>query len=500
MDSPIIFQILLALVALFFIFLTYMNTKTWRWLHVTITIFLFIACIPFAVYAAMTLKTRLAWVGHVDKLEKEVATTSADVERLTYGDPGDLEDKSESVVDLRANVARTILDRGRVWRGVTMLQPQGDGYVIAMSPPQDPAVPAAAPASPHKIEPKTVLFAFKEGPTPDGVSVPRYYLGEFQVTAAADATITINPLLPLTDQQRAVAQDPNPITIGLPPPQPGEQPQQPQPATWALYEVMPVDGHEWLSGKTEEELRALFPQQLLGLAQPQYEQFLAQFLRDGQQADEVSDPPDNVWYEVKFTQAYKITVDAAGGEPIDSAAFDAQGRAQIDRLRRAAPGEPPAELELAVGETAIVSKPVADQLVADGVAEKVRPIYRRKLTDFEVKLHGVHEQIVELNGHIRALSLDVAAIQKSKERADAQATLLEDYRSQLTEDLGKVKFELDELTKYGTAVAGRLSEVRGELSQLYRSNKALSRELAALNAQLTEEIEGRTRSSTARAN
>jgi chromosome segregation ATPase len=129
----------------------------------------------------------------------------------------------------------------------------------------------------------------------------------------------------------------------------------------------------------------------------------------------------------------------------------------------------------------------------------VRPIYRRRLTDFEGKFHSVHEQIVDLTSRIRALSLDVAAIRVSKDKADAQATLLEDFRSQLNEDLAKVKFELDELTKYGESVSARLGEVRGELSQLYRSNKALSRELAALNAQMTEEIEQRTRSATARA-
>src|SRR5688500_10398476 len=99
MDNPIIFQILLALVALFFIFLTYMNTKTWRWLHVTITIFLFIAVIPFGVYAAMTMKTRLAWIGHHDKLETDLTKVKQDVELATHGDPADIQGNSESVLD-----------------------------------------------------------------------------------------------------------------------------------------------------------------------------------------------------------------------------------------------------------------------------------------------------------------------------------------------------------------------------------------------------------------
>ena len=44
----IIFQVLGAVLALFFIFLTYMNTKTWRWVHVTIMFLVFVAASRFA--------------------------------------------------------------------------------------------------------------------------------------------------------------------------------------------------------------------------------------------------------------------------------------------------------------------------------------------------------------------------------------------------------------------------------------------------------------------
>jgi hypothetical protein len=333
---------------------------------------------------------------------------------------------------------------------------------------------------------KTILFAFKESATAEGIPVPKFYLGEFRVTAASDATITIEPTIPMTNEQMAVAGDPGPIP-------PATQ------SSWALYEVMPIDGHEWFAGKTEQEIRDLIPQALTGLAPPEYEKFIAQFIRDGQQADEVNDPPDTIWYEVKFLKPYKVTVDAAAMASVDEPLpFDAQGRAVLDRLRLAAPGADPADAEFAVGDTGIFYKQAADQLIADGVAEKVRPIYRRRLTDFELKLDGVHSQLVDLDSRIRALTLDVASIQASKDKADSQATLLEDFRTKLSDDLAKVKFEVAELTTYRDAVAARLTEVRGELSQLYRSNKALSRELASLNAQMTEEIEQRTRAATAR--
>ena len=57
-DYAIIFQVLGAVVALFVIFLTYMSTKTWRWVHVTFMFLVFVASFTFCIYAAMVLKTR----------------------------------------------------------------------------------------------------------------------------------------------------------------------------------------------------------------------------------------------------------------------------------------------------------------------------------------------------------------------------------------------------------------------------------------------------------
>src|SRR3982750_576339 len=116
-EYAIIFQVLGALAALFFIFLTYMSTKTWRWMHVTATFFVFAATIAFCVYAAMTLKTRANWIKLHDNLEKQLTTTDAELEKVTQGDPKDVEGKEPSVLSLREELARIVIDRGRVWRG-----------------------------------------------------------------------------------------------------------------------------------------------------------------------------------------------------------------------------------------------------------------------------------------------------------------------------------------------------------------------------------------------
>ena len=93
----IVFQILLGALAIFFIFVTYMNTKTWRWPHVTMTFFVFVASIVFLVYAALTLKTRGAWIKLHDETAAKVATAETELELKVRGKPTDVEDPSRLV-------------------------------------------------------------------------------------------------------------------------------------------------------------------------------------------------------------------------------------------------------------------------------------------------------------------------------------------------------------------------------------------------------------------
>ena len=68
---------------------------------------------------------------------------------------------------------------------------------------------------------------------------------------------------------------------------------------------------------------------------------IAQFVRDGSQADEVNDSPDNIWYEVKFDKPHEVLVDATVDPPsLDLEPYASDGRAQHPRLRRATPGRP----------------------------------------------------------------------------------------------------------------------------------------------------------------
>src|SRR4029453_165444 len=109
-EYAIIFQVLGAVVALFVIFLTYMSTKSWRWVHVTFMFLVFVASFTFCIYAAMVLKTRSAWIKQHDTLESHLTTAKDEIERVTRGDLKDIEGKNESLIGLREQIARVTLD------------------------------------------------------------------------------------------------------------------------------------------------------------------------------------------------------------------------------------------------------------------------------------------------------------------------------------------------------------------------------------------------------
>src|SRR5205085_3369132 len=152
-EYAIIFQVLGAVVALFVIFLTYMSTKTWRWVHVTFLFLVFVASFVFCIYSAMVLKTRAKWIKEHDNLESQLTKASDELERVTRGDPKDVEGKTESLVSIRDQIERVTLDRGRVWRGCMptgvnrqALAEKPPRFIVTLqtSPPPDPANPAAA--------------------------------------------------------------------------------------------------------------------------------------------------------------------------------------------------------------------------------------------------------------------------------------------------------------------------------------------------------------------
>jgi len=499
-DYAIIFQVLGAVVALFVIFLTYMSTKTWRWVHVTFMFLTFVAACVFCIYSAMVLKTRAKWVKEHDTLEAQLTKTNDEIERLTRGDPKDVEGKSAALIPLREELARITLDRGRVWRGC---MPAGVNrqalaetpprliVTLQTSPPPDPNNPAATAPKKNNLQPKTILHVFREGQTvQDGPIVPVAYLGEFRVAAQpapTDTTVTLEQTMPLSPEQMQSAQ---------------------AQGTWALYETAPVDGHEWFTGTAQERTQPLADAARLSaerIPNDVANRLIETYTRDGEQADETKDPPENIWYKVVFDQEYEVTVDAPIVNSIDTDPFNTEGQAVLRRLRRGASAEESGKVVFGPKEGqihwAVLDRETAQSLIDRGIAKldpDAKPIYRRRLTDYERRFHAINERTTEINDRERQLDLDNKAMLAATQKAEQQRVQIEELKAKVTADLAKVKYELAELEKYRAALNGRLLAVQAELSQLYQSNKAINQELGDLTARLTEEINQRTRQATAR--
>ncbi len=513
-EYALIFQILGGLLAIFFIFVTVMNTKTWRWLHVTALFLVFCATVGFMPIAAMSTKTQFEWTKTHAKLTKRLDETSKQYRDLVEGDAGSPDGGQNSLTNLRNAYSNFVIDRGRVFRQCVPTLNPADGTVNvqvplaaiapaggaapAAAPPADPAAPpadpaaapadpAAAPAAPAApaggrlgIQAQEVLYAFMEvqsqGERP--MPLPVFYLGQFEVTAAADQVLTL---------RRTPAQPVVPAELQ---------------GTWMLCETLPVDRHESFDFPPEnrdQQLGALFPRAMfeqLQVPPASYERMLEQYRRDGQVASE-DDPPENVWIRVEFLKDHAIVVDAGTPvSPITDHVYDIVGQSQVPRLQRGGP------VEFKKGDTATFDSETAGALLAgaDPIAKLAagQPrIFRRKLNDYETAFASLNRRLRETLDAQVTVDRHLAEVQSALTRTNEQIALLESDKTMLLADVGKVQHERDELAKYRTALQGKLTETRAELSRLYNSNLQLQREIKEVSDRLSEEIEGRVSRATA---
>lgn len=469
-EYAIIFQALGAILALFFLFLTYMNVRTWHWSHVTATFLVFVASGVYCFYAAQVLKTRAAWLKLHDTLQQQVVTTAARYEEVTRGKLGDFEGKEPSVTSLRGELDRILFERGRVWRGcIPTINRQTGAVTVQTSPPPDPNNPAAPPPAKNNIQAQTVLHVFREGQIAENLVVPVAYVGEFRATSVADDRVTLEATMPLAPDQVAAGQ---------------------APGTWALYETCPLDNPAAFQGMSPEELARLMPP---AAVPPQVVQ---SYLRDGQAA-QPTDPPETVWVEVRFTKPHRVVVDAPAAGTSEAELFNAEGQAVAPWLRRARPGEEPQAVEFGPGEnqirTAVFDLATAQSLIDQQVCEEVKRIYRRPLNDYDRLLRRINARLIELITNSAQRQHDTAALQAALDKATEQEKLISDLKAKIEADLQKVTAERDGLRGYQAALTSQLAAVTENLSQLYRSNRALARELAEVSARLTKEIDRRTR-------
>ena len=366
---------------------------------------------------------------------------------------------------------------------------------VAAEVPDEGAEDNAEPAdNSHKLQEKMVVYGFAEQSIDNlnerqltallaGLNgdltgldhfcrVPTAYLGQFTVTAVGDTTITITPMLSMTEGQNVEAAA----------------------AThWVLYEIMPIDSHKPFKGLDQTHLQTLISAEHTTLNEEDYQDLMDEYLRDGKDGDPRQDPPQRLWSEVRFLQNHSIEVDA-GGEPLPGidTFFDALGRAQPTFLRRGGEGGNAGRVRFATGETVLFDSVTAKELIDNQICEETGTIFIRQLRDYSSMYHSIYDRMAELADQAKVLRLDTTAIQKSVQMASAQITFREKEITQLKEDLDKFLYEGVELAKYHEALTQQITQLRKRLVHLYQQNYILANQLGEIQLRLKAEIDERT--------
>lgn len=461
-DNALIVQIVLGLLVIFFFVTIGFSVRTWRVVHLIFLVATFFAAGTFAAFGAIVLKTHMNWRTEVQRLEQDLETQQKQIDNVQFGEVTKVLDQEPSLRSVKAEVARTLLDRGRVWRGC---QPGNfDGTSVTVTTAAAPAAPveggAAPAAKPNNIEPKTILYAFKELPNADQTMLlPSVYLGEFTATAATESSVTLAPTIPLDAEQLQQIR-----TVD---------------STWALYEVLPIDGHEFFAGIDDATLRTLIPQ---GKMTPeQYDAVITSYLRTGGPATE-DDPPEYRWVRVKFLEKKTIDVDS---DQMNAGAldfFDQQGRSVAARLRRSE------TVEFEKGDTAVVDQATADTWATAGQVEKQELVYMRPLNDYAAVFHMQFAQRESLNDDIDRVTRENALIDNATKQAEAQVIAVNDEKTKLEQDLANYKLEQEAVTNLETQLKAQSEDLRKKLSQTYLQNQQLAAELAELQKRLADEV------------
>jgi hypothetical protein len=497
----LIVQILAVVLILFFCFVTYMNTKTWRATHVTFMFLVFGAAITFSVYAALTLKTRRAWQKAVADLDKKLVTQLDQNETLLYGSK-DSPKTVAGVTDWQVALDLAIVDRGRVWRDCTFTgsdlenpNPETNDATVVAKLSTIPPGNTGEKVPPNGMPKDTIVYAFKDMNAATAPHTNYLYVGEFRATSVSDTAITLTSTWPLTQQEQGWV--------------PGNQP-------WVLYERMPVDSQQVFSHGKSLFVPEVKPGEVLKAETfPDAAAFplvLAEYERDGMTLEEVNkdraakgqkplspvEEQERMYAEVKFLKDYTVKVDAP--EVASPAAgptefFDGSGQALDPRVRRGS------DISFKAGDTGIMIlhghrgegfvERGATELAEEGIVEIQRTIYRRPLHDYAYAFAHLHFRRNQIIDETRLVNYELNVLKQEIADATANTKARQGERAKLVEDQGKLKTEREKITQYVADLEASYRDVRNELSRLYRENAALHDRIVAANDKLTREIEAR---------
>ncbi|MBX9790037.1 MAG: hypothetical protein K2Y37_14055 [Pirellulales bacterium] len=250
--------------------------------HKILVGFIAVTALVFFYSAMRALKERSKWWAQYNEHQRQLEQVNTNIQKLE-GAAGAIDAQVASVRQLRHDLAKLMVGRGRVWSGCTPAQPDANTGEVRVTIPVQTAVgpvpgaeaglepappaegaPAPAPvaAAPLALEPNLVLYVFDERPLAEGGS----YLGEFRVASVAERQVALTP-------------------VGKFSPAEMDRLTKATTGTWSLHDVMPSDNPTLFAAESPElrdERLAILP-----------ESVRSEYAKDGQPA-EANDPPDRV--------------------------------------------------------------------------------------------------------------------------------------------------------------------------------------------------------------
>lgn len=491
-----------AFVLILFIVVTILSASTWRGWHIAAACLTFLSALALVVVASMSQKTHATWKSEYDTLEKELREERELAVKLEIGDPMLAEPEESPVNELQQRLSRLLLDRGRVWRRCVAPNPPENGRIaistIPLGPDGTPGDPNAAQE--NGMTTGTILYGFRETQVPvsedRAAFVPIAYLGEYRVVDAQPTRVTLTPTLPLDGQQRRLFNDTS--------------------ASWALYEMMPIDSHRIFSREDtvgrpldntmeqpvfgemdEERIRKIFAT-VTGSAPdaPVVNELVDPYLKDGYAASDqdVNLHPTNIWQKLEFEKEHSVQVDSPNPDMgVDSTFFDPGGYALSSHLRR----EGDEEASFRVNDIGLfpyghnTNRQWVDNLVAEGMCQKIGPVYVRSLRDYEEGFHDIQRRFVQGKLEIAKSNRNIESLKSAISAAQKQIAYRQGEQDKLKEDQGGFERDSKKMAQFLDTLNDQKETLRDELSELHRTNAALSKQLAIYSAKLTEEINRR---------
>ena len=127
-----LFWIILAVALILYGLVAYMSSRNWQVGHVVLLFFVSLFAIGGIILAAMNLRTQAAWREVHDQLAEQVTALETQLDQLERGAVLSSDPDAVDIPTLKEEVTRALIQRGRVWRGVSPVGADEDAITLSM--------------------------------------------------------------------------------------------------------------------------------------------------------------------------------------------------------------------------------------------------------------------------------------------------------------------------------------------------------------------------------